>query len=220
LLSIGPRGEDVNVTTAATSSLDDLWADVRPDAARRLLVAALELFADRGYHATTTRDVAAAAGVSPGLLYVHFPTKADVLARISLDGHRLTLQAVTAALERAEPEPAARLASYVETFVSWHARHHVVARVVQYELAALPADAFAEVAALRRRTETLLRREIEAGLDDGSFSATDPATVARAVLSLGIDVARWYGTGSRGRPDPGDLGGQYAALALRMVGAG
>ncbi|MGW2996243.1 TetR family transcriptional regulator, partial [Streptomyces sp. NPDC001193] len=33
------------------------WSEVTPDAARRLLVAAVEAFAERGYHATTTRDI-------------------------------------------------------------------------------------------------------------------------------------------------------------------
>lgn len=37
------------------------WSEVTPDAARRLLVAAVEAFAERGYHATTTRDIAGRA---------------------------------------------------------------------------------------------------------------------------------------------------------------
>lgn len=38
------------------------WAEVTPEAARRLLVAAVDAFAERGYHATTTRDIAGRAG--------------------------------------------------------------------------------------------------------------------------------------------------------------
>jgi AcrR family transcriptional regulator len=44
----------------------------------RIRNAALELFAARGVAATTIRDVARAAGVSPGLVQHHFGTKAGL----------------------------------------------------------------------------------------------------------------------------------------------
>ncbi len=205
-------------TSPAATSVGALWPDLRPDAARRLLLAAVESFAARGYHATTTRDISARAGVSPGTLYVHFATKAEVLARISIDGHRSTLALVTSAVKRAS-NPPARITALVEAFVRWHAEHHVVARVVQYELTALPPETFAEVAALRRRIEALVRAEILAGVETGDFVVADVPSTARAILSLGIDVARWYGVGSRHRPDAADLARGYADLALRMLGA-
>lgn len=40
----------------------ELWPDVQPETARRLMLAGVEAFAERGYHATTTRDIAGAAG--------------------------------------------------------------------------------------------------------------------------------------------------------------
>src|SRR5512144_1950487 len=42
---------------------------------RYVLDAALDLFSHRGYGATSVRDIAAAAGVSTGNLYHHFPDK-------------------------------------------------------------------------------------------------------------------------------------------------
>ena len=203
-------------TADGAHTADVLWPQVRPDAARRLLLAAVESFAARGYHATTTRDISARAGVSPGTLYVHFATKADLLARISIDGHRSTLELVDAAVDGVDGARA-RIAALVAAFVRWHAEHHVVARVVQYELTALPAAAFAEVAGLRRRIEALVQAEISAGVRSGDFEVDDVALTARAILSLGIDVARWYGVGSRQRPDAAVLAGHYADLALRML---
>jgi AcrR family transcriptional regulator len=45
----------------------------------RLLRAAAEVFAERGYDGTRVADIAAAAGVSNGAMYAHFASKADLL---------------------------------------------------------------------------------------------------------------------------------------------
>jgi AcrR family transcriptional regulator len=46
---------------------------------RQILDAAARLFAERGFHLTTTRDIAEAAGVSEGTLYNYFQNKDDLL---------------------------------------------------------------------------------------------------------------------------------------------
>src|SRR3954470_3673244 len=176
----------------------ELWADVQPEAARRLMLAGVESFARRGYHATTTRDIAGAAGMSPAALYVHFPSKAALLFAISRYGHEQTL-------------------ALVEDVVAWHARRHTVARVVQYELQALPEQEFEVVAELRRRIERIVREVIAEGAESGVFTVSDAHISARAVLSLGVDVARWYT--ERARQTPTALGKEYGGLVLRMLGA-
>ncbi|MGH3520773.1 MAG: TetR/AcrR family transcriptional regulator [Haloechinothrix sp.] len=192
------------------------WPDVKPDAARRLMAAALESFAVRGYHATTTRDIAAAAGMSPAALYVHFPSKAAVLFALSRSGHEKGLAMVRSAASGAG-SPAERMRVLVAEFVAWHAREHRGARVIQYELNALPEQEFAVVAELRRQTERVVRDLITEGIATGEFTVPDVKTAARAVLSLSIDVARWYSDGAGQSPD--QLGGQYAALVLPMLGS-
>jgi AcrR family transcriptional regulator len=192
-----------------------LWPDVKPDAARRLMLAAVQSFASVGFHATTTRDIATAAGMSPAALYVHFPSKAALLFEISRSGHEQTL-ALVQNLTSGDGEPAEKMRALVESFVAWHAREHTVARVVQYELDALPEREYLIVAGLRRRIEQAVRSLIAEGVRTGAFQVPDEKTSARAVLSLGIDVARWYT--ERTRKTPRALGREYATLVLRMLG--
>jgi AcrR family transcriptional regulator len=194
----------------------ELWPDVQPDAARRLMLAAVESFALRGYHATTTRDIAGAAGMSPAALYVHFPSKAALLFAISKTGHEQTLTLVESVAAQSVGA-VERMRKIVEDFVAWHARRHTVARVVQYELQALPEKEYAVVADLRRRIEQLVREVIADGVTEGVFTVSDVRTAARAVLSLGVDVARWYS--ERMGKTPKALGRDYAELVLRMLGA-
>ncbi|MFF9478947.1 TetR/AcrR family transcriptional regulator [Streptomyces sp. NPDC014733] len=194
----------------------DEWADVTPDAARRLVRAAVEAFAERGYHATTTRDIAGRAGMSPAALYIHYRTKEELLYRISGIGHEKAL-AIMGEAAAADGSAAERLAGAVRTFVRWHAEHHTTARVIQYELQALGPEHYAEITALRRRTDRLLRQIIQDGADSGEFRADDVPGTTLAVLSLCVDVARWFTADGRRTPD--EVGVLYAGLVLRMVGA-
>ncbi|MFJ2865634.1 TetR/AcrR family transcriptional regulator [Kitasatospora sp. NPDC087314] len=205
-----------------STPIADLWrtlpdgADTRPEAAYRLLQAAVESFAERGFHATTTRDIATAAGMSPAALYIHYQSKAALLAEISQAGHAATLELVRVAAA-GEGDPAERMRRLVEEFTAWHARARTVGRVVNYELHALPEDAYAVVAALRLDIEREVSALIEAGVADGAFQVSEVRTAARAVTSLGIDVSRWY-TG-RSTETPDELGRRYGELVLRMLGA-
>ncbi|GAA4842949.1 TetR/AcrR family transcriptional regulator [Kitasatospora terrestris] len=194
----------------------DLWPGESTEAARRLLLAAVDSFARRGFHATTTRDIATAAGMSPAALYIHYPSKAALLAEISRTGHQATLDLV----ERAEAggdEPVAQMRTLVEEFTRWHARGHTVGRIVNNELHALPEEDFAAVAALRIRIEETVQRIIARGVEAGAFEVPDLRTAARAVTSLGVDVARWYT--DRSSESPEELGRRYGVLVLRMLGA-
>jgi AcrR family transcriptional regulator len=189
----------------------------RPAAVERLLEAASEAFADKGFHATTTRDIAARVGLSPAAVYVHFASKEELLYQLSLVGHRAALAIVVSAAGRAGIPPAGRLQAVVSDFASWHARHRRTARVVQYELAALTPEHRAVIDGLRRQIQDRMRELLDAGVATGEFVVPDVPGTALALLSLVVDVARWYRP--EGPRSPDDIGALYADLALRMVTA-
>ncbi|GAA1944055.1 TetR/AcrR family transcriptional regulator [Streptomyces durmitorensis] len=205
------------MSTAEKTEGDDLpWGEVTPDAARRLLIAAVEAFAERGYHATTTRDIAGRAGMSPAALYIHYKTKEELLHRISRIGHDKALLVLRTAAD-GPGSAAERLAEAVRSFVRWHADHHTTARVVQYELDALGEEHRTEIVALRRQSDAAVRDMINDGVRDGEFDVPDVPGTTLAVLSLCIDVARWFNVAGHRTPD--EVGALYADLVLRMVGA-
>ncbi|MEQ9672095.1 TetR/AcrR family transcriptional regulator [Coleofasciculus sp. G2-EDA-02] len=53
---------------------------------QRILDAAQRLFASRGYNGTTTRDLAAKAGVAEGTLFRHFENKKAILVEVATQG--------------------------------------------------------------------------------------------------------------------------------------
>src|SRR5689334_4967437 len=140
----------------------ELWDAGYAEATRRLMTAGVRCFASNGFHATTTRDIAKTAGLSPAALYVHFASKEEVLFEITRAGHESSLEAVrgTAAAD----DPTAYLKALVATFVAWHARHHVVGRVSQYELSALTTEHYKVIVGLRQQTTGVFHEAILWGM--------------------------------------------------------
>jgi len=195
---------------------DPLLTGIRPKAARKLLLAGIEAFATLGYHATTTREIAARSGMSPAALYVHYASKTELLEEIIKLGHRSALEAFQRGFAETT-DPASRIATAVRGFTVWHARNQTLARVVQYELESLPRTQRREIGALRTHFETMLCAEIEQGRKSGEFAVDDVAGTATAIFSLCIDVARWYSPRSKQTPEA--IGELYGQLALRMITA-
>ncbi len=193
-------------------STEDPWSRL-PAGPRRLLAqAAAAAFGKRGYHATTTRDIAERVGMSPAGMYVHYPSKAELLFVIARIGHESVFDAVRQAVD-ALTAPEDRVRAMMQTFTTWHAVHHVLARVLQYELRSLEAAHYEAIAEIRRQTENFAASELRPLVPNPE--QLHMSTVA--VLSLGIDTARWYNP--KKSPRPVELGEAYATMVLRMLRA-
>lgn len=210
-----PIAGDSGQGTAAVANLE-LTQRRFPEGQRRIFLAAIDAFSERGFHATTTRDIAARAGLSPAGLYVHFGSKEEVLYRISVSSMRLTEQ-VAAAASTGPGTPADHLAAAVRDLTVWHAEHAASVRVVLHHLTDLTAEHRAEVTAIQSGIHRLIRDLVTRGATDGAFTVPDPTSTTLALLSLIVDTSRWY------RPDyrrtPEEIGADYAAIALRIVAA-
>lgn len=92
------------IKTAKTRDIPTQIKDKKLVALRRrqIVDAAVELFSQNGFHKTTTRQIAKAAGISIGLLYEYVATKEDILYLVCEAIHAEMHTAVTAALGRTE----------------------------------------------------------------------------------------------------------------------
>ena len=185
------------------------------DSRSRLRSAAVAAFAERGFHGTTTRDIATAAGMSPAALYVHHRSKEELLHELSREGHEATVALIRSAVA-GHDSPTEQLYALVYGFAIHHARGHTQARVVNYELASLSPEHLAGIMALRREIDELVRGVVDAGVANGEFDVRHPRLAAAAILSLGIDIARWYR--ENGAWSPEEIAEAYAEIALRIVG--
>ncbi len=70
---------------------------------------------------------------------------------------------------------------------------------------------------IRKTIERLMRELVEAGVTSGQFRTVSPRLTSIALLSLTVDVARWYREDRRWTPE--EVADHYCELALRIVGA-
>jgi AcrR family transcriptional regulator len=175
---------------------------------------ALELFAERGFHGSSLRDIAARARTNVSHLYYYFPSKADLLRSIMLsvaDSLLADLSAVPA-----EGDPVARFQALVRVMVLFHAERREEAFVGRSELRSLDEPSRREVVSRYDEITRLFRETLEAGLHSGAFRCAYPREAIFAVLAMSSAVATWYR--EDGANSPATIAARYAVLALEMIG--
>lgn len=183
-------------------------------AAARIRAAAIEAFAEHGYGGTTTRDIAARLGLSAAAMYPHYKSKEELLFVIAYEGHQKTVEWLKAA-DPVSESPANRLRAVVAEFARTQAAYHGRSKVVEYELTALSPDHYRVILGLRRKLTRHIREIVEAGAADGSFAFPDAEGVTLAIVSLCVDVCRWFPAGRYA--DPETVAKLHSELALRLV---
>jgi TetR/AcrR family transcriptional regulator, cholesterol catabolism regulator len=162
-----------------------------------LLDAAAMHFAGRGYHATTMRDVAEAAGVTPGAVYFHVPTKQALLVAVYAEGVDRIIGHLEASISY-ETDPSLRfrraIRAHLESILDASAFARVIVRVVPDDV----PEAAAELRAHRDRYEMRFRALITA-LD----LPEDRSSTLLRMLLLGAlnSTPVWYRP-SKGKLDP------------------
>ncbi len=164
-----------------------------PGTPGRILLSALRLFAEYGFHGTSIRDIAAGIGINSATLYAHYPSKAHILAALVRIGHEELHQRMQQALVDAGPEPADQLAALVRAQVLAHTDYPLLALVANQELHALTGEQAAPALALRDQSRDLGLRVLRRGVQRGVFTVSDITLAATAIGSMGVRVANWFG---------------------------
>ena len=141
----------------------------------RIVDAATALFSQKGYHATTMRELAAAVGIKAASLYNHFPGKEDVLHRIAHGTMAELLDGGRAAMAPHET-PRERLGALIRFHVVYHAERRFQARIADEQLHALGRERRESVVEVRDAYTDLFRQELEAGRREHGWLGAPLAT--------------------------------------------
>lgn len=166
----------------------------RPDDAGRrgqLIRESARLFRQKGFEATSVRDIAAATGLQSGSWVYHFKTKQDILAAVMEEGLQRALERIEAiGREQLAPREHFRalLRAHLETIL---APGQDFIPVLLYEWRALAKKSRPRVVALQRRYEAVWDQVIAQLQHSGEWA--QPTRIDRLLMFGALNwMAHWY----------------------------
>lgn len=183
----------------------------------KILQAAREVFAEKGYHRALVDDIVRASQTSKGAVYHHFPNKeALFLALVDEFAERLA-EAVAAAIGRAHGalgKVEAAVTAGLETF----ARHQDLARILLLESVSLGPAYQSKRQEVHGRFAALIQAHIDEAVAEGSIPPVNTRVATLAWLgALNEIVVQWLHSG---RPDlHAEAVPALVPMLLRSIGA-
>jgi TetR/AcrR family transcriptional regulator, fatty acid metabolism regulator protein len=164
----------------------------------RILDAAIKMFAERGFHTATVAEIARAAGVADGTIYLYFKSKEDLLLRLFDEKMTELLAEAKDELSREKSAPD-KLRRFIQLHLLLVERNPDLASVLIVELRQSAQFLKAADRAKLAAYVDLIAEVVRAGQESGELSqAISPATVKRAVFGALDELALgWLLSGRR-----------------------
>lgn len=183
----------------------------------RLLECAIPVIAERGYHAVRLRDIAAAAGVTTGMIQHYFDTREELLTaameRLGL------LQIEMWSRAGGDEDPWLRLRAFVEPPNGTSESMEQASAWLEFCAAAGRNDRLrAVLREVYRRWRELIEETLEHGVERGVFAPTLPVAILAESLILLLDGSD-LGVGSRASNlSAGELDAVTLSVMKELVG--
>ncbi|AFZ66445.1 TetR/AcrR family transcriptional regulator [Deinococcus peraridilitoris] len=170
------------------------------------------LFSERGYHATSMRDLASQLGMQGGSLYAHISGKEELLVEL-VNQAAQQFDASLLPLRAADLTPEEKLREAMRRHIEVVAGNLESATVFFHEWKHLSPEAYGKVTAWRDTIDALYRDLIREGIDKGVFKADlDIKMTAYLLLSAVNWTYTWYRPG--GPLNAAQIADQFAVMLL------
>lgn len=194
------RSDRINPRMSADPQFRKSGFGASDEANRRsdIVRAAARLFRDKGFEATTVRDIAAAVGMQSGSPFYHFGSKHDIL-------HAVMEQGLRDGLERTERDvdaslaPAERFRALVRTHLGLlHEAGSEFLAVMLYDWRSLPKAHRHRLLELKHRYDAIWQRTLDELHAIGRLDI-EPQLARRLVLGAINFTSTWYRADMRER---------------------
>jgi len=177
-----------------------------------ILAAAVQIFGQKGFHATSMQDIAEAVNLQKASLYHHVSSKQEILVDVLDQALDLFIANMQVVMQSPLP-PDDMLRQAMQTYMVTILQQRDLASVLLLEHRSLEPELHARHIPRRDRFEGLWRDLIHQGVEAGCYFAVDPAMTARALLGVMNWVITWYSP--QGNLTPEQISSQYADLFLK-----
>jgi AcrR family transcriptional regulator len=157
----------------------------------KILAAAVQLFAEYGYHAAPLRDIASIAGIQAASIYYHYPSKQTLLVEI-METHMQRLNANLERILRQQNDPLQRLRAAIANHIRLHTSYKAEFFIIDTEIRALEGENRSRIIAMRDQYEFLLRELLKDGMERGVFRQSDVKVSVYAIIAMCTEVATWF----------------------------
>ncbi|HEY2825300.1 MAG TPA: TetR/AcrR family transcriptional regulator [Gemmatimonadales bacterium] len=175
-----------------------------------LLASAAKVFAAKGYHATTMRDLARASGMSLAGMYYYVRGMDELLYLIQDRCFTQVLGEAQAALDALD-DPAERLREFIHHHITFFSQHRAEMKVLSHEAQSLSRARLTGITALKRRYVNLLLGLIEQAEPEAELPQRTAA--AYALFGMMNWIYTWYDPA--GPIAPPALAEQFAQIFLQ-----
>ncbi len=160
--------------------------------APQIFDAAARVFAERGFHGTTTQDIADVLSIRQASLYYYFPSKDAALELVCLKGVEGFFEAAKA-IAAGPGSCANRLARLIDSHLAPVIDRGDYVRVFLNERQHLPAESRRKIGRWSRALERVFEDVIKEGVRKGEFRRNlDTRLVALAILGMCNAVPSWF----------------------------
>ncbi|WP_067689550.1 TetR/AcrR family transcriptional regulator [Nocardia jejuensis] len=165
----------------------------------RIQQAARELFAEKGFHATSVSEIGDRAGIQRGALYYHIGSKEELLFQIRRNYTQLILDDV-ARITDAGGEPIAMLRNLIRSHVRLIVEHRHDVTIALRDAGALTGERAADLQELRDGIQRRWQRVFDDGYAAGVLRTNDHVVTLSTVAMLNM-VSAWYHADGEYGPD-------------------
>src|SRR5437868_3607171 len=134
--------------------------------------AAVQLFAEYGYHAAPLRNIARMAGIQAASIYYHYANKEALLVEI-METHMRHLNANLEQILREQHDPLERLYEAIANHIRLHTSYKSEFFIIDTEIRALEGENRRYILSLRDHYESLLQELLQEGMEQGTFRLSD-----------------------------------------------
>jgi AcrR family transcriptional regulator len=176
-----------------------------------ILVAAAQIFSQKGFHGASMQDIAEAVNLQKASLYHHVNSKQEILLAILDQALDLLIEHMQKVTDQPLP-PDQKLRLAVQAYLQAMLDHRDLASVLLLEHRSLEPVYLARHIPRRDRFERLWRDMIQQGMDEGVFCCLDPVIIVRGLLGVMNWTITWYHPDGSLTVD--EIADQFAGLFL------
>lgn len=184
---------------------------------QRIVEAALDVFAKKGYHEATMDEIASVSQVSKGGLYFHFPSKQELFLALADVAANMLIGKMEQAMQANGLRRRQTMRSAVETAFQLLERHRPMARLVFLKMGSLGPPFDAKLMEIHKRIAGLIQKELEDARREGGISVANPELVALMWVGALHEVLVWWLHQPKPKPLMSDFPELYRTL-LRSIG--